>query len=69
MVLLSIAQSNPDLVVQAVHKVKGEDKGLPEQLKAILRESGKFQAIRFYMQCTGETLGSASKRVAEVKDG
>jgi hypothetical protein len=69
MVLLSIAQSNPDLVVQAIHKVKGEEQGLPEELRSILRESGKFQAIRFYMQCTGVTLSRASRRIAEVKNG
>jgi len=68
MVLLSIAQSNPDLVVQAIHKVKGEDESLPEELRNILRKAGKFQAIRFYMQCTGAPLGCASKRVAEVKE-
>lgn len=67
MILLSIAQSNPELVVRAIHQVKGEEEELEATLKDVLKKEGKFQAIKFYIKCTGVSLDCAAKRVNQVK--
>lgn len=67
MVLLSIAQSDPELIVRAIHQVKGEEEKLEAALKDVLKREGKFQAIKFYIKRTGVSLDYAAKRVNRVK--
>ena len=66
MVLLSIAQVQPNLVVEAVNKIKGEPDDIEHIIRRICEEEGKVCAIRHYMKETGSTLDYAHKRVVGI---
>lgn len=66
MVLLSIAQTHPNLVVEAVHKLQGEPDNIEQDIKDVLKREGKVSAIRHYMKRTGTTLDYAHNRVVTI---
>jgi len=66
MVLLSIAQTHPNLVVEAVNNIKVWPDDIEALVIEVWRNRGKVPAITHYMKETGATLDHAHKRVMEI---
>jgi len=66
MVLMSIANTNPDLVLQAMYKIHGERKGFQEGLYKAFDEGGRVEAAKYYMERTGQPLPEVVKCLDKI---
>lgn len=73
MVLMSIANTNPDLVLRAIYKIHGEHDGFMEGLRKEFEKGGKVKAAKYYMERTGQPLPEVVKCLDKIfeqdKDG
>lgn len=66
MVLMSIANTNPDLVLRAVYKICGEDKEFMEGLCETYEKGGKVEAAKYYMERTGQPFPEVVKCLDKI---
>jgi len=53
MVLMSIANTHPDVVLQAIYKINGETDEFMKGLRETFERGGRVAAAKYYMEHTG----------------